>query len=110
MEEVMSDTLLRPVPKVSPLSLSRPRLPRVFLFLAVLLAVSLFFVWSRLQLVNLQYDISRIESRLREAHREVRCLQLEVASLRSPSRIEAVARTRLGLRNPSPSQVIFVKR
>lgn len=106
----MSDTLLRSVPKVSSLSLHRPPLVRVFFFLAVLVVVSLFFVWSRLQLVNLQYDISRIESRLREAGREVRCLQLEVASLRSPSRIEAVARTRLGLRNPSSSQVIFVRR
>ena len=106
----MSDTLLRPVPKVQSLAPGRPRLTRVFLFLAVLLIVSLFFVWSRLQMVGLQYDISRLESRLREVGREVRCLHLEVASLRSPARIEKVAFTNLGLRNPSPQQVIYVKR
>jgi cell division protein FtsL len=110
MEEVMSDTLLRPVSKVQGLSLDRPRLTRVFLFLAVLLVVSLFFVWSRLQMVGLQYDISRLDGRLREVRREVRCLHLEAASLRSPARIEKVARTSLGLHNPSPQQVIYVKR
>jgi cell division protein FtsL len=109
MEDVMSGTLIRSVPKVGDLPLCRPRLSRIFLFLAVLVTVSLFFVWSRLQLVSLQYEISHLESRLREVHREVRCLHLETASLRSPARIQTVARTRLGLRNPTPEQVIYVK-
>ncbi len=106
----MSVTLSRSVPKINGLFLYRPRLTRIFLFLAILVTVSLFFVWSRLQLVNLQYDISRLENRLRDVRSEVRCLHLEAASLRSPDRIEKVARQRLGLRNPSPQQVIYIKR
>jgi len=106
----MAHTIVRPIPKVNLIPLQPPRLLRVFVFLAILLTVSLFFVWSRLQLVNLQYEISKVESRLREAQREVRCLRLEAASLRHPGRIEEVAKKSLGLRNPSPAQVVYVKR
>lgn len=105
----MAHTIVRSVPKVNLIPLQSPRLLRVFVFLAILLTVSLFFVWSRLQLVNLQYDISREESRLREASRQVRGLRLEAASLRHPGRIEDVAIKQLSLRNPTPNQVVYIK-
>ena len=106
----MAHTIVRPVPKVNLIPLQAPRLFRVFVFLALLLTVSLFFVWSRLQLVNLQYDISKEESRLREAHRQVRGLRLQAATLRHPGRIEDVATKQLALRNPTPEQVVYIKR
>jgi cell division protein FtsL len=76
--------------------------------MALLLVVAIFYVWSRLQVVNLEYDISSMEGRLRSLQQGSRQLQLEVASLRNPVRIEQVARARLGLRLPSPEQVITV--
>ena len=76
--------------------------------MALMVAVALFFVWSRLQVVNLEYGISSLEGRLRNLQQESRQLQLEVASLRNPVRIEQVARTRLGLRLPAPEQVVTV--
>ena len=106
----MAHTIVRPVPKVNLIPLQAPRLLRVFVFLALLLTVSLFFVWSRLQLVNLQYGISKEESRLREAHRQVRGLRLQAATLRHPGRIEDVATKQLALRNPTPEQVVYIKR
>jgi cell division protein FtsL len=105
----MAHTIVRPVPKINLIPLQSPRLLRVFVFLAILLTVSLFFVWSRLQLVNLQYEISKEESRLREASRQVRGLRLEAASLRHPGRIEDVAIKQLALRNPTPNQVVYIK-
>lgn len=106
----MAHTIVRPMPKINLLPLPSPRLLRVFIFLAILLVVSLFFVWSRLQLINLQYDISKAESRLRDVHREVRALRLEAASLRHPGRIEDVAKKRLSLRYPTPEQVVYVRK
>lgn len=105
----MSDTIIRAIPKVNGFSLERPQLFPLFIFIAVLLAVSLFFVWSRIQVVNLEYDISSLESRLRSAGQEVQYLRLEAASLRSPARIERVARDELGLRLPGPDQVVTVE-
>ncbi len=106
----MAHTIVRPIPKVNLIPFQAPRLLRVFVFLALLLTVSLFFVWFRLQLVNLQYDISKEESRLREANRQVRGLRLQAATLRHPGRIEDVATKQLALRNPTPQQVVYIKR
>jgi cell division protein FtsL len=107
-EEVMSETILRPIPKINGFTLRRPNLLPLFTFIAILLAVSLFFVWSRIQVVNLAYDISSLEGRLRGMQQETQRLRLEAASLRSPGRIERVALNELGLRLPTPEQVITV--
>lgn len=105
----MSETILRSIPKVGGLALHRPNLMHSFIFIAILLAVSLFFVWSRLQVVHLEYGISSLESRIRDLNQETRRLKLEAASLRNPVRLEQVAKSDLGLRLPTPDQIIIVK-
>lgn len=104
----MSDTILRPIPKINGFSLQRPRLLSLFAFIALVLAVSLFFVWSRIQVVNLAYDISSLEGRLRGTQQETQRLRLEAASLRNLARIEKFAARELGLRMPAPEQVVTV--
>jgi len=104
----MTDTTLRALPKINGFTLRRPSLLPVLGFIALLLVVSLFFVWSRVQVTSLDYEISRIESTLRKARQETSQLRLEAASLGSPERIERVARTELGLRLPVAEQVITV--
>ena len=104
----MSQTLSRPIPKVGSFSLQRPRLLPMLVFIALLMGVTLFYVWSRLAVVNLEYNISSLETELRSKQQESQRLRLEAASLRSPARIEQLARKELGLRHPSPDQVITV--
>lgn len=113
----MSNAITRTIPKISTsfpriggIALGRPRLFPLLAFIAVLLVVSLFFVWSRIQVVHLEYDISSREGRVRDLNQEIRRYQLEVASLRTPARIEGVARDRIGLQLPTPAQVINVDR
>ncbi|MFA5515070.1 MAG: cell division protein FtsL [Desulfuromonadales bacterium] len=96
------------IPKINGFVLHRPRLFPSFAFMAVLLAISLFFVWSRLQVVHLEYDIGRLEGQVRAMQQDNSRLRLEAASLRNPGRIERVARTQMGLRLPDPAQVITV--
>jgi len=105
----MADTLLKPIPKINGFSLHRTQLLPTFVFLGLLLAVSLFIVWSRLQVVTLDYDISRLESELRNLGQQTRQLRLEAASLSRPDRIEALAKRNLGLRFPSSRQLIPVR-
>jgi cell division protein FtsL len=104
----MSDTTIRALPKINGFSLHRPNILPVFVFIALLLAVSLFFVWSRVQVTSLDYEVSQLESTLRDLRQETSNLRLEAASLRSPERIERVARKELKLRLPSAEQVITV--
>jgi len=104
----MSDTTIRTLPKINGFTLRRPNLLPVLGFIGLVLAVSLFFVWSRVQVTGLEYEISHLESSLRDLRQETSSLRLEAASLSSPERIERVARKELNLRLPTADQVITV--
>jgi cell division protein FtsL len=105
----MPDATVRALPKINGFALRRPNLVPVLGFIALLLAVSLFFVWSRVQATRLDYEISHLEGRLRTVRQETSTLRLEAASLSNPERIERVARKKLNLRLPSADQVITVE-
>ena len=85
----------------------------VFRFLMIcmvlLTVVSVFHVWSRFKLVDLNLQISEASSLLKEAEQEQKRLNLEVASLRTPARIEAIAKNELGMALPTEQQVVLVK-
>lgn len=105
----MSDATIRALPKINGFALRRPNIVPVLGFIALLFAVSLFFVWSRVQVTSLEYEISQLESSLRGVRQETSNLRLEAASLSSPERIERVAKKELNLRLPSAEQVITVE-
>jgi len=105
----MSELILRAFPRFGGLTLKKPGLMPMMIFIALVLVLSLFFVWTRIQVINLEYQISSQQERLREMHQENKNLRLEAASLRNPGRIEKVAVNELGLRFPSPQQVITVR-
>jgi cell division protein FtsL len=104
----MSETTIRTLPKINGFVLQRPNLLPVLGFIALVFTVSLFFVWSRVQVTGLEYEISQSESTLRDLRHEMSNLRLEAASLRSPERIERVARKELNLRLPTAEQVVTV--
>ncbi len=71
--------------------------------------VSVFHVWSRFKLVDLNLQVSEISRQLNEAGQEQKRLRLEAASLKAPARIEAIARNDLGMALPTEQQIIHVK-
>ena len=71
--------------------------------------VSVFHVWSRCKLIDLNLQISETSSLLKETEQEQKRLNLEVASLRTPARIEAIAKNELGMAMPTEQQVVLVK-
>ena len=85
----------------------------VFRFLMIcmvlLTVVSVFHVWSRFKLVDLNLQISETSRLLKEAEQEQKRLNLEAASLRTPARIEAIAKNELGMALPTEQQVVLVK-
>ena len=104
----MSEAVQRTVIKINGFVMHRPRLTPVFIAIVLVAVLSLVFVWSRLQAINLEYDISRIESLIRSDSEEVKGLNLEAVHLGSHQRIERLARQELGLRLPAPGQIIRV--
>lgn len=71
--------------------------------------VSVFHVWSRFKLVDLNLQLSEASRLLKESEQEQKRLKLEAASLRTPSRIEAIAKSELGMALPTKQQIIQVR-
>jgi cell division protein FtsL len=73
-----------------------------------LIGVALLHVWLRLQVVHMGYVLattSKLQNQLEQENRE---LKVELATLTSPDRLEAMSRRRLGLRPPEKGQVIVL--
>lgn len=83
--------------------------PYLVTVLALLTFLSLFHVWSRVQVVELNLRITEANKLLRDLQQEKNMLRLEVASLKNPARIEALAKGELGMALPADQQVIVVK-
>jgi cell division protein FtsL len=85
-------------------------LPILFtLLMLFVIGGSLFYVWSRVQVIQLGYEISNAlkeERALTEANKKLR---LEIATLKSYARIEKFATDELGMAKPRPEQVIVIR-
>jgi cell division protein FtsL len=97
---------------VSPVTIKityRPRLRSVFIAILLISLLSLLFVWSRIHAINLEYSISSLEREIRSHEQQIKNLTMEAAFLSRDGRIEKLAREELGLRTPSPGQIIRVE-
>jgi len=81
----------------------------LFLVIGLFICGLIFFVWSRLQITHLGYQISQANSTQQRLLKLNKQMKVEVASLKSLSRIESIAKNQLGLINPEPHQVVFIK-
>jgi len=76
----------------------------VFLFMGG----SIGYVWSNFERTQIGYDLSQLKKegmRLKEINQKLR---LELATLKSTQNLLALAAQELGLRQPSPEQVIIL--
>ena len=66
------------------------------------------YVWSNFEITQIGYDMSQLRNKemtLREVNTKLR---LELASLKSPQSLEAVALRELGLKQPSADQIVVL--
>jgi cell division protein FtsL len=89
-----------------------PRRSNLLIFIVPMLLLilsSLFFVWSRIQVIQLGYEISLALKQGRALDEGNKRLRLEIATLKSYSRIEKIAVEDLGLSKPRSEQVIVIR-
>lgn len=72
----------------------------------VFASVGVMHVTSRVMVVGVGYSLSTLETENRELVRENDRLKLELATLKSPSRLEKVARGELGMIPPPAGAII----
>lgn len=80
----------------------------IILMLFLFMGSSIGYVWSNFERTQIGYDLSQLkkeEMRLRETNRKLR---LELAILKSPQNLETLAIEKLGLKQPSPEQIIVL--
>ena len=83
--------------------------PYLMVVMVLLTLVSIFHVWSRVKVIDMSLQIADINRDIREQEQEHNRLKLEVASLKTPARIEALAKGELGMALPTEQQVVIVK-
>lgn len=75
---------------------------------AIILAVGLLYVWQHIQVIRLGYRVERLNAELSALVQEEKELTVRIAQLKSLARIEEIARRRLGMVDPAPSQIVVV--
>lgn len=71
----------------------------------LLAAGALFYAWQHFEYLQLRYRVEALKSERAQAVEMNQQLKLEMAGLRAPSRIDAIARGQLRLTAPAPGQV-----
>jgi cell division protein FtsL len=80
----------------------------IIFMLFLFMGSSIGYVWSNFERTQIGYDLSQLkkeEMRQRETNRKLR---LELAILKSPQNLETLAIEKLGLKQPSPEQIIVL--
>jgi len=83
--------------------------PYLMVVMVLLTLVALFHVWSRVKVIDMNFQITEADRTIRDAKQEANRLRLEIASLKTPARIEEIAKGQLGMVLPSEQQIIVVK-
>lgn len=72
---------------------------------AVLAGAAFLYAWQHFEYIQLSYQLEALKSERAQAAELNQQLKLEVAALRSPTRIDLIARRRLGLTVPVAGQI-----
>ena len=92
-----------------PRELGRTGMVMASLLVGSLIFVGLFYVWTRMQLVQIGYEIAALEKENKALKKRKEELLLEVASLQSPQELEKKARKQAGLVFPDMGKVVHVR-
>ncbi len=83
--------------------------PYLMIVMVMITIVSIFHVWSRVRVLELGLKLTEVNRVMRDEQQENKRLRLEVASLKTPGRIESLAKGELGMALPTNQQIIVVR-
>ena len=102
--------MITEIRRESPVLPAGPGMRRLAAALVVLcLGTALFNVWLSGRYYRIGYAVSAALEEKQNLRRELDLLKTEILTLRSPARIEAIARAELGMVDPRTERMIRVK-
>lgn len=75
---------------------------------SLMVFLSLFYIWSRIQIVDSGYGINELKRQQAILKNENKLLQMELSLLKSPKRLEKFATENLKMQLPTKEQIIEV--
>lgn len=75
----------------------------------LILAMTFAYLWSRLAVVNLGYEISKANTERNSLIEQNRRLRIDFMKLKSPERVEKIAAAELNLVHPKGNQIIKLR-
>jgi cell division protein FtsL len=84
------------------------QVPLLMVICAVML-ISLFYVWPHIRMTELEYQIAEEVGNKQRLLEEREKLKIELATLKSPQRIEVIAREKLQMTYPERDQLVNLK-
>lgn len=82
---------------------------RVMFFVTAVLICGLFYVWSRVQVVQLRYTMGGLQKQVAKSKEEIQRLETEISHLKSPQRLEVFATDGLHMVLPTSQNIVIVK-
>ena len=77
-------------------------------FMGFFMAELLFYTWSRVQCIQVRYEISELTAEQQRLVMLQENLKIELARLKAPQRIANIAKQQLGLVAPTSKQLIVI--
>lgn len=78
-------------------------------YVGVIFVFCLGYVWTRVQVVESGYRLRKLEEQQDRLKEQNRSLLVESATLKSPQRMEQIAK-QMGLQRPVETQIVFLKK
>ncbi len=82
---------------------------RVVIVLVLVTAVTLFFVWTRLQNTRLRLENARLKESEKQTLADLNRVKADWARLISPARLEELGAKKYNLGRPKPHQIVVLK-
>lgn len=79
------------------------------IIICLIMVLSLVYVWPHIHMTELEYQIAEEMNNKQKLLEERGKLKIEYATLKSPQRIEAIAREKLQMTYPGREQVVYLK-
>jgi len=80
-----------------------------FMVICGVMILPLLYVWPHIRMTELEYQVAEEMSVRRQLLEEREKLKIEYATLKSPQRIETIAREKLQMTYPALDQVVNIK-
>jgi cell division protein FtsL len=82
---------------------------KFIILLSIVTLITASFVWVRLKIVSISYDINSLHKKENELKESNQTLQTKINTLKSPERLEKIAKLYFNMNQPKPHQIITLE-